>query len=100
MIDETEGLRLDQLQLDQLRQWAVVTEKEIEGIRADIVPLEQRLGTAKERLDLIRRLIRLTEGAQSTPRCAENPNTSLSADGATAPLVVKQDLEAHLEQIL
>jgi hypothetical protein len=95
MIGEGDGHSIEQLQ-----QWAATVEKEIEKIRGDIAPLEQRLEAALERLDLIRRLIRLTEGAQPTSQQVAEPSTSVSTDGAIAPLPRKQDLEAHLEQIL
>lgn len=86
--------------LEQLQQWAAAIEKEIEKTRGDIAPLEQRLAAARERLDLIQRLIRLTEGAQAVPRRGSGSRTSVSS-GKTAPdQAGKQDLEAHLEHIL
>lgn len=90
----------DKHSLEQLQQWAAAIEKEIERIRGDIAPLEQSLETAQERLDLIRRLIRLTEGTQTAPRRAARSHKSLSS-GDTAPAPAgKQDLETHLEKIL
>ena len=75
-------------------------EKEIEVIRASIAPLEQRLEAARERLDLVRRLIRLTEGAKSTPRRGVEAHISSSSGSAALLLTGRQDFEAHLEHIL
>ena len=85
---------------EQLEQWAAGIEKEIEVIRASIDPLEQRLEAARERLDLVRRLIRLTEDAKSMPRRAVEAHISSSSGSAALPLTGRQDFEAHLEHIL
>ena len=95
MTDERDGHPLE-----ELRRWALAAEKEIEEIRAGIAPLERRLDGTRERLYLIRRLIRLTEGAQSTQHRAAEPSASAPTDGPIAPLAESQDLETHLEQIL
>jgi hypothetical protein len=84
--------------LEQLQQWAAALEIEIEQIRGDISPLEQRLAAARERLDLIQRLMRLTEGA--VPRRAAGSSKSVSAGDSAHPQAGKQDLEFHLESIL
>jgi len=85
---------------EQLKQWASAIEKEIEKIRADIAPLEQRLDAARERLDLIQRLIRLTEDAHPAPRRAPGTRTRESTGDTTPAQAGKQDLETHLEKIL
>src|SRR5450755_3902304 len=86
--------------VEQLQQWAAAIEKEIEQIRGAIAPLEQRLDAARERLDLMQRLIRLTEGAQPTPRRATGSRTLASSGNTTPAQAEKQDLEAHLEYVL
>ncbi len=85
---------------EQLQQWAGAIEKEIEEIRSRIAPLEQRLEAARERLDLLQRLIRLTEDAKKTPNTVFKSGNSSSSRSKGAPHVGKQDIEAHLEHIL
>lgn len=84
--------------LEQLQEWTSVTEKEIEEIRAALAPLEQRLQGANERLDLLRRLTRMTETEQAWPQNAAA--LGRAQPGPIASLGGKQDLEAHLEKIL
>lgn len=90
----------DKHSLEQLQQWGAAIEKEIEAIRADIAPLEHRLEAARERLDLIQRLIRLTEGAKPAPQRIVQPGRTSTLKSADHAVAGKQDLEAHLEQIL
>lgn len=92
MTEERNGERLEQLQ-----QWASATEKEIKEITAALAPLEQRLQAARERLDLLQRLTRMTETAQVLPQ-----DTAELGRGRPDPLASLgvQDLETHLEQIL
>jgi hypothetical protein len=86
--------------IEQLHQWATAVEKEIEKTRGEIAPLDQRLKAALEKLDLIRRLIRLTEGVQLASQTVTETGSSVSTERVGSPPGGKQDLEAHLEQIL
>lgn len=90
----------DKHSLEQLRRWAAAIEKEIGKIRGDIAPLEQQLAAARERLDLIQRLIKLTEGAQSTAKRAPASHAEASTSGTSIVVPGKQDLESHIENIL
>ena len=85
---------------EQLERWAAGIEKEIEMIKASIAPLEQRLEAARERLDLVQRLIRLTEGAKSMPGPAAELGKSSASGKATSLPIGRQGLEVHLEHIL
>lgn len=78
--------------LKDLKQWADATEQEIQHIRSEIAPLEERLEAAQERLGLIRRLIGLaqTDGGAKPPRRRDGGQTLPS--GA--------ELEDHLEALL
>lgn len=84
----------------ELQQWATALEAEIEQIKSGIAPLEQRLAAARERLDLIKRLIRLTEGAEPPQQRATGARTASSQSTPTPPSVGKQDLEGQIAQIL
>lgn len=85
--------------MEQLQRLRVATEREMEELRAGIAPLERRLNAARERLDLIQRLIRLTDGGATTPeRAAEGGKQDSS--NTDSPVSRRQDLEAHMEQIL
>jgi len=86
----------DGYRLDQLKQWAEATEKEIEEINAALAPLEHRLQAARERLDLLHRLARLTESAQE--QLLESARESVGQP--PSPVAAPQDLESGLEQIL
>ena len=77
-----------------LKQWADATELEIEHIKQEIAPLEERLEAAQERLGLIRRLIGL---AQQSDGKAKPPRQS---GGAAQPLASGAELEDHLEALL
>ncbi len=90
----------DKQSLEQLQRLAVATEKEVEEIRAEIAPLENRLGAARERLDLVQRLIRLTERDNNVPRGISDVSKQRSSESVARPLPAKQDLEVHLEQVL
>lgn len=89
----------DEHRLQQLQQWEAATKKEIEEIAAALAPLERRLQAARERLDLIRRLTRLTESAQQVSQAAGLDVTRETGD-TIGSILPKQDLEAHLEHIL
>ncbi len=57
---------------EALYAWAEDIEREIAEITSDIIPLQQRLDAAREKLDLIRRLIHLSApNAASLPRNAD-----------------------------
>jgi|GEM_PF-1236232 len=86
--------------LEQLQRLYAAAEKEIKAIRAEIFPLQQRLESALERLDLIQRLIRLTAGASPAIKHADQPGTPLPAGSAGNSTAGEQDLEAHLEVVL
>ena len=84
----------------QLQAWVEATELEIQEITAALTPLQQRLQAARERLDLIQRLMRL-----------EDPSASdVSSPGSTSekdppPIVAVRtrpgrDVEDDLEAIL
>jgi hypothetical protein len=85
--------------IEQLLQLSTAIEKEIEVLKAEISPLQQRLESARERLDLINRLVRLTEGANSKAnRSAATPAAPNDKANTNSP--AKHGLEAHLESIL
>ena len=86
--------------LDQLHQWAAAIENEIESIRSEIAPLELRLESARERLDLVQRLIRLTEGGQPAQQVQSGSEPSAAGGTKVMPQGGKQDLESQLESIL
>lgn len=79
---------------DTLRILAENIEREIEETAAAILPLQQRLEAAREKLDLMRRLIHLsdpvTSPLQSYDKGAPSPSQSL----------VFPDIEDHIEEIL
>jgi hypothetical protein len=80
--------------IELLQAWAEDIEREIAEITSDILPLQQRLDAAHEKLDLVRRLIHLSApGATSLSR---NTNTV-----PTSPQVpVLPEIEDRIEEIL
>jgi hypothetical protein len=77
-----------------LRTWAKQIESEIGEITSAIAPLQQRLDAAREKLDLVRRLIHLS--ADTSPSTAATmPLNSSSTLPPTSP-----DVEDRIEQIL
>ncbi len=96
---ENKSVHTDDERGKQLQSWAEAAEAEIQELTAAMIPLQQKLQAARERLDLIHRLARL-----------ENPGgseTSIQADaagkGSPSVLVSFQpsaDVEDHLEAIL
>jgi len=57
---------------DALQVWAENIEREIAEITSSIIPLQQQLDAAREKLDLVRRLIHLSSpGAASLPRSTD-----------------------------
>jgi len=79
---------------ESLGAWAEAIEKEIGEIAAEMMPLQQRLDAARERLDLVRRLIHLT--GRGTPRSKAAAETgSPSIQQAALP-----DIEDRIEEVL
>ncbi|SRR6266704_80553 len=86
-----------------LRSWAEATEVEIKEIAAAIAPLQQRLQAARERLDLIQRLMQLGDGGVTpVPGQGLSPrqSTDSGARGNAVPPVVGKEVEDQLETIL
>lgn len=83
--------------VEDLFAWAQATEREIDGIRREIAPLEQRMAGARERLDLIRRLIGLAEGNKKSAAPATDEAAISRAASQLAP---GSGVEAHVEAIL
>ncbi len=84
--------------LKDLEAWAAATEKEIEEIRTQMLPLEERMATARERLDLIRRLVGLADPARTTSTQA--PARVIRVDNESPSVPSTSDVEAQLEAIL
>jgi hypothetical protein len=58
--------------VEVLQAWTEDIEREIADLTSDILPLQQRLDAAREKLDLVRRLIHLSApSATSLPRNAD-----------------------------
>ena len=80
--------------IEALQAWAETIEQEIKQITSEILPLQQRLDAAHEKLDLVRRLIHL-----STSNAV-----SLVGNVATAPAplqtVTLPGIEDHIEKVL
>src|SRR6266545_1218951 len=84
--------------LKDLEAWALATEREIDEIRTQMLPLEERMGAARERLDLIRRLIGLADGSKRHPPAQSKRSPSGdSAEGIVPPGATVED---HVEAIL
>ena len=77
-----------------LQAWGKDIEQEIAEITASIVPLQQRLDTAREKLDLVNRLIHLSTPAQIS--------TSGKAEPMPSPPKVTSlpGIEDRIEEIL
>jgi hypothetical protein len=84
--------------LEDLEAWAQATEREIEEIRAQMLPLEQRMSAARERLDLIRRLIGLADGPKQQPSAPRTSSPLKQAPATKVPPMAT--LEDHVEAIL
>lgn len=82
--------------VEQLRAWATDAEHEIAEILTTIAPLQDRLGAARERLDLITRLLRLAEHKSST--IEEKTSSSVRAPTGSPP--VSKQLEDHMVDVL
>ena len=77
-----------------LAEWASAIEKEIAEISSSMSPLQLRLEAAKEKLDLIHRLMHLNTGpSQATPRPSQR--SGLSQRHAGPP-----EIEDRIEELL
>jgi hypothetical protein len=83
--------------LEDLAAWARGTEQEIDEIRAQMLPLEERMAAASERLDLIRRLMGLAESAKRQPRASPRSSPRGERAGGVPP---GASVEDHAEAIL
>jgi hypothetical protein len=80
--------------LEALQAWADDIEREIAQIKSKILPLQQQLDSAREKLDLIKRLIHLSApGSNSYPG---NVATISPSSQLSGPLTI----EDHIEEIL
>jgi hypothetical protein len=84
--------------LKDLEAWARATEREIDEIRGQMLPLEERMGAARERLDLIRRLMGLADGSKRQPTAA--PKSSPRGEPAEGRVPPGATVEDHVEAIL
>jgi hypothetical protein len=82
--------------IGDLQAWARATEAEMADLRRQMLPLEERMAAARERLDLIRRLVGLAERPDSN----NAPPRAESRDGAPTPVPPTANLEAHIEAVL
>jgi hypothetical protein len=84
--------------LEDLEAWARATEREIDEIRGQMLPLEERMGAARERLDLIRRLVGLADGSKRQPTAA--PRSSQRGEPAEGRVPPGGTVEDQVEAIL
>jgi len=78
--------------LQQLRDWEAAAQREVDQLSAELAAVQQRLTAAREQVELLGRLIRLTE---------QEPRGSASiATPATSDWSVRADLEGYVEQVL
>ena len=97
MSDRVRTKRATPAPVGDLEAWAEVTEGEIAELRRQMLPLEERMAAARERLDLIRRLIGLAEKTNNT---ATPRSPTDSSDGtATSGQRAAASLEAHIETV-
>jgi len=83
--------------LEDLAAWALGTEQEIDEIRAQMLPLEERMAAASERLDLIRRLMGLAGTSKRQPTAS--PRSSPRGERASG-IPPGASVEDHAEAIL
>jgi len=79
---------------EALQVWAESIEREIAEITSNILPLQQQLDAAKEKLDLVRRLIHL-----SKPEAASSPK-SINAAPPSQQALALPVIEDRIEEIL
>jgi len=86
--------------VQDLEAWAAATEQEIAEIRNRMFPLEEQLDAAKERLDLIRRLIGLAGAnhAKAVRSTTESPEPGGRREGTQVPPGAR--VEDHIESVL
>jgi len=77
-----------------LQAWADAIELEIAELTASIVPLQQRLDAAREKLDLVRRLIHLSSPTRYPPPTGAEPVTIAQL------CVTPPGIEERIEDIL
>lgn len=91
MADKTSQADVGQ-RLQQLRDWEAAAQREVDQRSAELAAVQQRLTAAREQVELLGRLIRLTE---------QEPRGSVSiATPPTSDWSVRADLEGHVEQVL
>jgi hypothetical protein len=78
-----------------LKNWAEAAEREIRQITAEIAPLQERLAAAKERLDLIHRLMKLMEKTPPTSALNVQP-----LERTTPRQTNNNDIEGQIEHVL
>jgi hypothetical protein len=91
--------------VDRLRQWAKDTNEEIQGILVSMAPLQGRLNEARERLDLISRLLGLAERSVQQTRSVPSAPASRASEDPPPELTPSRvrtgtDVEAEIERIL
>lgn len=79
---------------EALQAWADQIQQEIVEITAAIMPLQQRLDAASEKLDLVRRLIHLSHPT-SEAACTRQEQLRSSQQTASFPAI-----EDHIEEVL
>jgi len=84
--------------LEDLAAWARGTEQEIDEIRGQMLPLEEQMAAASERLDLIRRLMGLADSAKRQPTAS--PRSSPRGERAGGKVPPGASVEDHAEAIL
>lgn len=92
-------------QLSQLRAWAETTERDIQEIKEAIAPLQEKMENASQRLDLIKRLIHLSEAGATRPKVkGDHQHTPRPAQTANirpeTVIGLPSSLEDHIEDIL
>jgi hypothetical protein len=76
--------------LEDLEAWARAVEAEVEQLRQEMLPIEERLAAAREKLDLIRRLIGLAANSPTIGPGRQQRAHDLLASG----------VEDHIEAVL
>ena len=92
-------------ELDQLKAWAEATEREIQEIKEAVAPLQERMENASQRLDLIKRLVHLSEaGAARSTHVGEHQHSLRSArtDNSRSATSIEpaNSLEDEIDDIL
>ena len=92
MIDKS--VRTSFENIEALQAWTETIEQEIKEITSEILPLQQQLDAAREKLDLVRRLIHLSTSKVVSPEG--------NVDTTPSPLqpVTLPGIEDHIEKVL